>query len=185
MAMWNGFIHGAQEGREGFRSGLIQTATGLLPEWRRDGFRKAARGLAGGLKQSGRSAWEMSFKGALLFNMPIAAFSAASAPRGRALSAGTSGLSMGFGSMVGGLLGGTAGALAGGFLADSFIGEGVGSAVQFLKDYDRNSRRMHFGGEYADTEATYTMRQTATRELAGSLMNARQWLGKEGAFLHV
>jgi hypothetical protein len=28
------------------------------------------------------------------------------------------------------------------------------------------------------------MRQQACREMAGSLQNARQWLGKEGAFLH-
>jgi hypothetical protein len=28
------------------------------------------------------------------------------------------------------------------------------------------------------------MRQQASREMAGSLQNARHWLGKEGAMLH-
>jgi hypothetical protein len=40
-----------------------------------------------------------------------------------------------------------------------------------------------FGGDYRDTQTAVTMRQAAAREMSRSLVNARQWLGQEGAFM--
>jgi hypothetical protein len=65
------------------------------------------------------------------------------------------------------------------------IGDKIGQGLQFLHDFDRNQRRLKTGGNYEDTEAAYTMRQAACNELSGSLLNARQWLGREGAMMHV
>lgn len=45
-------------------------------------------------------------------------------------------------------------------------------------------RKVQFGRGFRDTEEAYTMRQAAVQEMAGSLLNARQYLGNEAYFLH-
>jgi hypothetical protein len=40
------------------------------------------------------------------------------------------------------------------------------------------------GGDYQDTQVAWTMRQRAAQEMSGSLLNARQYLGKEAALMH-
>jgi hypothetical protein len=40
------------------------------------------------------------------------------------------------------------------------------------------------GGDYQDSEQTFTMRQAAVKEMSGSLLNARAWLGREGRAMH-
>lgn len=56
-------------------------------------------------------------------------------------------------------------------------------AIQPLVDFGTNQRRVNFGGDYRDTATAHTMRQVAAREMSASLMNARQWLGQEAAFM--
>lgn len=126
----------------------------------------------------------MSFKGNAIIAMPLAAFSFATASRGHKMSAGVSTLSEGVGSFLGGMVAGLPGALIGGFLMDSAIGQKVGAGVQYLHDTYRDSIRLKEGGQYQDTQANFTMRQAALSELAGSLQNARSYLGREGAMMH-
>ena len=45
-------------------------------------------------------------------------------------------------------------------------------------------QKVQFGGNFRDSQGAYTMRQLAVQEMAGSLLNARQYLGNEGYFMH-
>lgn len=88
---------------------------------------------------------------------------------------------------VGDVVGTTIAGPVGGFILGSItegVGGKIGDAVQFFNDIDRNIRHINMGGNYEDTRAAYTMRQRAAQELGSSVMNARQWLGKEGALMH-
>lgn len=131
-----------------------------------------------------KSGYDMSLRGTAILNVPLAAFSMATAPRGHALSAGAESLSMGIGGLLGGVMFGPAGAIAGGILADTGASRAVGKAFQALHDLDRNLHRLHMGGDYQDSEQAYTMRQAAVQEMSGSLLNARAWLGREGRAMH-
>ena len=158
---------------------------GLLSGKGWGGFADWKSGLAFGHPLRGlRSGYDFSFRGAAIFNIPLAAFSMASAPRGHAVSAGAESLSMGMGGLLGGLMFGPLGAIAGGVIADTYFAGQVGKAFQSLHDLDRNLHRLHMGGDYQDTQQNYTMRQAAVAEMSGSLMNARAWLGREGRAMH-
>src|ERR1035441_466543 len=63
-----------------------------------------------------RGGWGVSVRGAAIFNVPMAAFSMATAPRGHAISAGVEGLTMGAGALLGGMMFGLPGAVVGGIL---------------------------------------------------------------------
>jgi hypothetical protein len=154
-------------------------------------MRKAAKvgesvmgALTSNVGRSLKSGYHLSFAGAALFNVPIAAYSMATAARGHKVAAGVSGLTSGVGSLIGGAIGGLPGALIGGFLLDSVIGNKIASGVQKIHDIDGRMRGLGFGGNYVDTQQAATMRQSAVREMSGSLANARQYLGREGAFMH-
>jgi hypothetical protein len=82
------------------------------------------------------------------------------------------------------MLFGMPGAIVGGLVGDMAISSKIGKGIQFIHDLDRVHHRLNRGGNYEDTQDAWTMRPQASREMAGSLRNARQWLGKEGAFLH-
>ena len=141
----------------------------LLGNWTRGGF---------------RAGWDMSFRGAAIFNIPMAAFSMATAPRGHAISAGVEGLTMGAGALLGGMMFGLPGAVVGGILGDSSVSRTIAKPFQMLHDYERNFRRLRMGGDYQDSEQAWTMRQAAVQEMSGSLLNARAWLGREGRAMH-
>ena len=180
--VWQGFAANPMEVMKDARAGLIPTAVGS--------FGKMPAGISrgqfvrAGIKRSLKSGWEMSFKGAMIFNLPMATFAAGSAERGHKVSAGAEGLTMGGGSLIGGMMFGLPGAIVGGLLGDTAIAAKIGKGVQFLHDLDRVHHRLNMGGNYEDTQDAWTMRQQAAKELSTSLSNARQYLGKEGAFMH-
>lgn len=110
------------------------------------------------------------------------AMQAVFAPKGRMMG-DSAGALIGNGLQMGaGLMGGPLG------IAGAFLGYKVG---QKLSDaYDSTikglnaTRHLNFGGNYKDTAVAYTMRQKAAQELGGSLLNARQFLGKESVLMH-
>jgi len=85
----------------------------------------------------------------------------------------------GLGAVIGGVVG-----AAVNIGMDKSIRRNVESAVTEFKDVGEYQKRMHFGGNYEDNEIAYTMRQKAAQEMGSSLLNSRQYLGKEGALLH-
>src|ERR1039457_2783219 len=140
--------------------------------------------LLGNWTRGFRAGWDMSFRGAAIFNVPMAAFSMATAPRGHAISAGVEGLTMGAGALLGGMMFGLPGAVVGGILGDSSVSRTIAKPFQMLHDYERHFRRLRMGGDYQDSEQAWTMRQAAVQEMSGSLLNARAWLGREGRAMH-
>lgn len=116
--------------------------------------------------------------------IPMAAFAGFSAPTGHAVSSAAGGLTPYMGSIAGGLLAGWLGAIMGQLLFDDPLREIVTENVQKLIQFRGELARLEMGQGYQDTEQAYTMRQRAAREMSGSLLNARQYLGKEAALLH-
>jgi hypothetical protein len=181
---WAGFAANPMAAVGDFRAGLIPTLWQSGRDLGHGQFRAAGESFAGGLGRSVKAGWEMSFKGTLIFNAPMAAFAMGQAERGHKLSAGVEAMSTGIGALAGGMLFGLPGAIVGGIVGDMPIAKKIGDAFQSLHDFDRRHRKLGVVGDYQDTEAAATMRQQACREMAGSLQNARQWLGREGSFMH-
>jgi hypothetical protein len=167
MSVLHHLVHGAHHGAE---SGLKDSFSGLL--------------FGSGLKKSLHAGYEMSFKGSAIFTLPMTAFAMGMAPRGQTLSAAAGGLSTGVASFVGGMFGGLPGAMVAGYFGDEAISSTVGKLVQKVHDLGVNNRKLGMGGNYQDSEQAYTMRQLAAQEMSGSLMNARQWLGRESVQMH-
>lgn len=149
------------------------------------GFKGFAQGLKTGHK------W--GFQGSAPFVIGTAAYAAFTAPRGQAISKGIGGgLGFGVSSYVGGAIGGAiagppgafVGAMVMQFLGSESLEKAVAGTIQPMVDFGANMRRHSFGGDYRDTQTASTMRQVAAREMSRSLMNARQWLGQESAFMH-
>jgi hypothetical protein len=144
-----------------------------------------------GFAKGAKTGYGVGFKGNLPFFIAFGAYAVATAPRGHKLSA-LAGGGVGFGAtaVVGGAIAGafgippTIGALAAGFIFGNSVDEGISNTVQSAVDFGSNMRKARFGGDYRDTQTAVTMRQAAAREMSRSLMNARQWLGQEGAFMH-
>jgi hypothetical protein len=180
--VWQGFAANPMASMKDARASLIPTAFGTFGKMK-PGVSRSQFAWAG-IKRSGAAGWEMSFKGAMIFNLPMAAYAAGSAERGHKVSAGVEALTTGVGSLIGGMLFGMPGAVVGGLVGDMAISSKIGKGVQFLHDLDRVHHRLNMGGSYEDTQDAWTMRAQAAREMAGSLQNARQWLGKEGSFMH-
>src|SRR5271157_1479288 len=125
-----------------------------------------------------------------IFILGSAAFGAYNAPTGKKISSGlaggisiaaSTGISLGISALTG--LPPVLTDLA----VQSLIGPGIekiaAGIIQPMVDFGQNQRRVNFGGDYRDTQTAATMRQSAAREMSRSLMNARQWLGQEGAFM--
>jgi hypothetical protein len=140
-----------------------------------------------GLRALPRTIADNAFSGSLLFGLPIAAFSMAHARRERALSTGvgtwTSGI---LAAVPGAFLGGLPGALITAQFLQAPLAKAIEAPLQRIHDFGRWSQSVtpHMYGPWKDSEAGYTMRQRAANELSGSLMNARQILGKEAVFMH-
>lgn len=130
--------------------------------------------------------------------------STAKAKRGNTMGAGISAVAAqgaGLSSWgVGGVVGATIGEFLlpfGGAVAGFDIGEIVGSTAaaltvdkfvrtrtqRFFNAVKDTRPRVRFGG-FKDSQPAYTMRQRAEQELSGSLLNARQYLGKEAQLMH-
>jgi hypothetical protein len=100
------------------------------------------------------------------------------------------------GAIVGGVVGGPVGAGAG-EIAGAWLGKwGTRIAGPILIDpYVRRiskpinrmvglaQHRVAFGG-FQDSQQAYTMRQRALQEMRGSLLNATQYIGREGQMMH-
>lgn len=130
--------------------------------------------------------------------------SAATAPRGHMVSRGTAAVAgvlggyagyaagSGLGAMIGSMImpgigtatGGFIGGIIGGTIGDVIVRDPTEIAMQRFAGLSRNMRHLEMGGTYLDTQAAMTMRQVAVRELSGSLLNARQYLGKEAILFH-
>lgn len=88
---------------------------------------------------------------------------------------------------VGTFVGGIAGAYAGDVLGEFFGRRGSyesGRMASIRATGAIAKRKVQFGRGFRDTEEAYTMRQMAVQEMAGSLLNARQYLGNEAYFMH-
>lgn len=87
------------------------------------------------------------------------------------------------GTLVGGLIGGIGGYIAG----ESVIGDFAMDRGQMFSAAAVSAsakRKVQFGSNFRDTQQAYTMRQVAVQEMAGSLLNARQYLANEASFFH-
>lgn len=131
-----------------------------------------------------KSAYNNSFAGFMYLGLPMALYTASSAPRGHFLSKGFGSAGGLIGSAVGGLIGGIPGAIVGGALGDQVSEKFIGDTYQSFSELNRNITALNMGGNYRDTQKSFTMRQNAVREMSGSLMNARSVLGKEAAYMH-
>ena len=136
-------------------------------------------------------AWGSVGKGSFPFALGFGVQSALAAPRHHKVSAGlatgmsigvTTALSVGVSALTG--LPPMLTDLALQAMVQPTMDKFFQGAIQPLVDFGTNQRRVNFGGDYRDTATAMTMRQVAAREMSASLMNARQWLGQEGAFMH-
>ena len=132
-----------------------------------------------------------AWRSGLLFGKPVHGLAKGyqtnikgAAPRGHALSAGSRTLGYAIGALAGSAVAGNLGTLVGGYLGDKLLGAGIEKTVQGFNELAGNVRRLNMGGRYQDTEAAFTMRQVAVREMGSSLLNARRILGQEAAFMH-
>lgn len=92
-------------------------------------------------------------------------------------------IAFGAGDLVGTLIGGPLAGIALGMVTEH-VGTYVEDSVQFFHDFNKMTKHINMGGNYEDTQTAYTMRQRAAQEMGSSVLNARQWLGKESALMH-
>jgi hypothetical protein len=93
------------------------------------------------------------------------------------------------GSFLGGPWGAIAGASVGGFVGGTGLPYMIDPYVRKIsKPINRlvgsAEHRLNFGNDYQDSAPAYSMRQKALQEMQGSLLNATQWMGREGQLLH-
>ncbi len=144
-------------------------------------------GLIQGRPMMGWSVGVSHFKGM----MPIATIQGIvggfTAARGHKVSGAMGGFAKGMGFAVGDLIGTALGGPMLGYAvgaAGERVGAGFEEGLQMLHDFANKVKHINMGGNYEDTEIAYTMRHRAAQELGSSALNARQWLGKEAAFMH-
>jgi len=75
-------------------------------------------------------------------------------------------------------------AIGAAFVFDPYIGGQIRRGIQSFSRFEQINNWNRNQLSAGMLQAAYTMRQAAARDMAGSLMNARQWLGKEAAFYH-
>lgn len=130
--------------------------------------------------------------------LPLIAFSAAHAPRGRMLETATSGLASAgayplfSGAMAAGLslmIPGAAPAaiaVAGTVLAlypSLALAGFAGRQFRRFSELDRKVRRLEMGGSMADSPNMRALRFRSLQEMSGSIITARRFLGNEALFL--
>jgi hypothetical protein len=184
----NRIVNFAKEQAKSARGGLLYAGEEVVqsfvdPKSSKKHMARAAMSAGKGVK----SAYQYGMKGSLAFALPVAALGAATADRGHKASAALGALAPPIGAVVGGLLGGAPGAMLGGFLIDTKLQEMVTSGVQLMIDAGQATKSLDMGAQNAhlvQTDGAYTMRQRAARDMSGSLLNARQYLGRESVLFH-
>lgn len=157
-----------------------QGALWAVPEAMKGNSGKAAAMMRRGFKSGWGEGFGMGIGNWGLMSV-MGAASAASAPRGHKLS-GFLGpmLAWPIASLVGGVTGiGLPLAIPLSMALDKGITKGMQGFIDFNAQFNTK-----MGGGYIDTQAAYTMRQQAAQEMSGSLMNARQHLGREARLMH-
>lgn len=147
------------------------------------------KGFAAGGKESLESAFGGTARKLFILG---GTYGFATGTRGHKISSAVGGAGLGWSitALAGGAIAGAfglppmIGEVAAGLLFGTSVDESITRNVQAAVDFGANMRRTRFGGDYRDTQTALTMRQAAVREMSGSLMNARQWLGQESSFLH-
>jgi len=139
------------------------------------------------MKKGLKAGWKQSMLGGLgefgLLSIGAAA-GAARSTRGRKINTFAAGMvSWPVASMVGGLVGGPLG-LAVSLIATPTIEHTLVKGLNAVEDFGQYHRKTMMGYNYREGQGVYTMRQLAVQEMSGSLMNARQVLGKEGMLMH-
>lgn len=131
--------------------------------------------------------WEEGLKPTLKWGVPFALLGMASYKKGEFVkeTATQTGLIAGgyLGGVVGGALGGIPGALVGN-LVGGYLGDIAGKVADPVMETGRLIGHSNFGGNYKDTEKAYTFRQQAVQSMNSSILNARQYLGKESLLFH-
>lgn len=133
---------------------------------------------------------KFAYKGAGPIILGMAAFQGGMAARGhKASTFMTSLVAQAPGAIIGGALGAlvgfpSLGAIAGGMVLDPIFTPLIGKPLQSFTEIARRNSRMEMGGGFQDSQQALTMRQVASQEMSHSVLNARHYLGKEGAFMH-
>lgn len=73
-------------------------------------------------------------------------------------------------------------------IALGMVGYGLGSSLakplQTFAEFGQSQRRLEFSAGFVDSQRAWTMRQRAAIEIGQSLLNARQYLGREALLMH-
>jgi hypothetical protein len=172
-----------------FRGFFKAENMGLIGNAYRAGHTKGvgAKGLQllkGGARTA-KGMWNFSYGGVWPFLLPMATYLGSKAGTGQEVSTAAGFLGGSLAALPGALVAGGPGALISSMLFSEKIGHKVRSMTQGFADRYRKQTEFEFADpKYMDTQAALTMRQTAAKLLSTSLSNARQYLGKEAAFLH-
>lgn len=170
----------------GARAGVMRIAENPrnLRNWARAPI-SAFKGGAKDLARAPKLGWEWSYGALWPVMMGLSAYNASKAPAGQKMGtfAGNAAGDM-IGAAAGAMLFGAPGAFIGNVFFGSRIGEAITSTINNAQAYNQRARTLEMG-TFHDTNAARTMRQVAAREMSGSLLNARQFLGQEAAAFHM
>lgn len=137
------------------------------------------------LKAGVRDMYMAGLKGTLFLTLPYAAFEGATAPKGKKVTHAAASLIANTAvPALGGVFGGPIGTLVAGSTVAPVVERGLDRTLDAFAGFNRQVTRVRMGGDFEDTQQLYTMRQRAAAELGSSLLNARQILGREAAFMH-
>ena len=67
---------------------------------------------------------------------------------------------------------------------DVAVTKGAVKGIRYLSDVGRQIRHFETGGNYKDTRVAQNLRYQAAYEMSGATGSARNYLGREAAFLH-
>ena len=171
-------LHG---GREGLAYGLWSAGSALK---RGKGIGAASRSLFAATGGGIANGWKAAWGGWGYMTLPMAMLATGQAPTGHKVSTFASQAMPWMGFAVGQALSGNVGGMIGGVVGDMAIKSAVGKGLQAFMEFGHRSAQLETGGDYQDTEVAFTMRQRAAQEMSRSLLNARQYLGREAVLLH-
>ena len=178
-----GWRNGAWRGRyaRGIRAAGLGISTGLNVAFGVAGI--ASSTISKSVEWGTNTGFQEDYAGGAVYGARIGLGRAA----GSLIGEGIGTLLGAFAGPLGSLVGANAGAIYGGDVGEFFVRRGAyerGRLASFATAGAIAKRKVQFGRGFRDSEEAYTMRQAAVQEMAGSLLNARQYLGNESYFLH-